>query len=181
VEAVIAARGSQRRFDPARGLPGDVPRIGLPVALRGIECPHWVAVHDVTGMAPGIYQWPELSAPVRAGSLREELHRVCLDQSLARDAAFVVIAATDVGQLTDRQYREAQLAAGLAEGRLHLVAYALGASACGMTFLDSEIPALIGEPLDGLLFTCVGVPSYKSAAAGVPGSPARIRPVAPRS
>ena len=83
-----------------------------------------------------------------------------------RDAAFVAVAATDVSRLDDREYREAQLAAGLAEGRLHLAAYALGASASGMTFLDSEIPALLGEPLDGLLFTCVGVPAYRSAPAG---------------
>ena len=62
-----------------------------------------------------------------------------------------MIGATDVGALDDREYREAQLAAGLVEGRLHLLAYALGAGASGMTFLDSEIPALLGEPLDGLL------------------------------
>ena len=48
----------------------------------------------------------------------------------------------------ERDYREAQLAAGLAEGRLHLAAYALGASASGMTFIDSEVPSLPGEPLN---------------------------------
>ena len=118
---------------------------------------------------------------LRAGVLRDELHRVCLEQTLARDAAFVAVAAADVRRLDDREYREAQLAAGLAEGRLHLAAYALGASASGMTFLDSEIPALLGEPLDGLLFTCVGVPAYRSAPAGSPGAPSRIRMVGPRS
>jgi hypothetical protein len=48
-----------------------------------------------------------------------------------------------------------------------------------MTFLDSEIPALLGEPLDGLLCTCVGVPEYASAPAGPPGAPATVRMVAP--
>jgi nitroreductase len=84
-----------------------------------------------------------------------------MEQGLARDAAFVVIGAADVGALDDRQYREAQLAAGLVEGRLHLLAHALGASACGMTFIDGEVPALLGEPLDGLLLTLrrsAGVP-----------------------
>ena len=33
-------------------------------------------------------------------------------------------------------------ASGLVEGRLHLLAYGLGAGASGMTFIDSEIPAL---------------------------------------
>jgi predicted alpha/beta-hydrolase family hydrolase len=76
-------------------------------------------------------------------------------------------------------YRDAQLAAGLAEGRLHLAAYALGASASGMTFDDSQVPALLGEPVDGLLFTCVGVPLYPNAPAGPPGTPTRVRRVTP--
>jgi hypothetical protein len=152
----------------------------MSVAMRGISVPHWVAVHDVTGLAPGLYRWPDLSSPIQAGNLRDELYRVALEQSLARDAAFVVIAATSVAKLSDREYREAQLAAGLVEGRLHLAAYALGASATGMTFLDSEIPALLGEPLDGLIFTCVGVPANTSRPAGPPGSPTPIRMVRPR-
>ena len=75
---------------------------------------------------------------------------------------------------------DAHLAAGIVEGRLHLLAYALGASASGMTFLDSEIEALLAEPLSGILFTCVGVPEYKSAPGGSPGQPRPIRMVTPR-
>ena len=142
--------------------------------------PHFVVVHAVDGLEPGVYRWPDLSAPVRAGELRRELYRVALDQGLPRDAAFVVIGTADVSALDDREYREAQLAAGLVEGRLHLAAYALGAGASGMTFLDSEIPGLVGEPLDGLLFTCIGVPEYRSKAGGLPGSPNEIRMVTPR-
>ena len=112
--------------------------------------------------------------------MRDELYRVCLDQGLARDAAFVVIGAADLSALDDRQYREAQLAAGLVEGRLHLLAYALGASASGMTFLDSEMPSLLGEPKDALLFTCVGVPEYASASGGSPGAPTDVHMVTPR-
>ncbi|MBO0817596.1 MAG: hypothetical protein J2P30_20905, partial [Actinobacteria bacterium] len=180
VEAVITARGSQRRMNPARGLPLALLRTGMSVAVRGAGVPHWIVAHDVEGLAPGVYRWPDLQAPVRTGTLRGELHRTCLHQALARDAAFVTIAAADIGRLDDRQYREAQLAAGLAEGRLHLAAYALGASASGMTFIDSEVPPLLGEPVDALVFTCVGVPDYESAAAGPPGAPARVRMVAPR-
>jgi hypothetical protein len=180
VEAVILARGSQRRMDPSRGLPERLLRTCLSVALRGIAIPHRVVVHDVAGLAPGVYRWPGLSAPACPGALRDELYRISLDQGLARDAAFVVIAATGVAALDDRGYREAQLGAGLVEGRLHLLAYAQGASACGMTFLDSEIAGLLGEPLDALLFTCVGVPEYASARAGLPGAPTSIRMVTPR-
>jgi hypothetical protein len=180
VETVVLARSSHRRMDPARGLPESLLRTSMSVALRGVALPHRVAVHHVEGLAPGLYRWPDLSAPVRSGAMRDELYRVCLEQGLARDAAFVVIAATEVGTLDDRGYRDAQLAAGLVEGRLHLLAYALGASASGMTFVDSEVPALLGEPLDALLFTCVGVPEYTPAAGGPPGAPTAVRQVMPR-
>jgi hypothetical protein len=179
VESVIATRGSQRRMDPGRGLPLDLLSTCMGVAVRGLDLPHWVVVHDVAGLPPGVYRWPALDAPVRAGALRDELHRVCLGQSLARDAAFVAIAAADLAGLSDREYRAAHLAAGLAEGRLHLAAYALGASASGMTFLDSEVPAMLGEPLDALLFTCVGVPLYRSSPGGPPGAPTTVRMVRP--
>ncbi len=174
VEAVVLTRGSQRRMDPSRGVPQNVLTIGLRVALRGIDLPQFVAVHDVEGVAPGVYRWPDLSRPIHAGNHRDELFRVTLDQGLSRDAAFVVITAADVAALTDRDYRAAHLAAGLVEGRLHLLAYAMGASATGMTFLDSEIPALVGAPLDALLFTCVGVPEYRATPGGDPGSPADV-------
>jgi SagB-type dehydrogenase family enzyme len=180
VEAVVLARGSQRRMDGTRGLRERLLRTSLSAALRGVAVPHRVVVHDVEGLEPGVYRWPDLSAPVRPGAMREEIYRVCLEQGLARDAAFVVIAATDVGAIDDREYREEQLAAGLVEGRLHLLAYSLGASASGMTFIDSEVPALLGEQLDALLFTCVGVPEYASAAGGLPGAPTAVRMVAPR-
>jgi hypothetical protein len=181
VESVIAARGSQRRMDSNRGLPQDLLRTCMSVALRGISLPHWFVVHDVGGLAAGVYRWPHLEAPVRQGALRREVHRVCLGQTLGRDAAFVTIATAKVGRLSDHEYREAHLAAGMAEGRLHLAAYALGASASGMTFIDSEVPPLLGEPLDALLFTCIGVPQYTSTPAGPPGTPTRIRMVTPAS
>jgi hypothetical protein len=91
-----------------------------------------------------------------------------------------VIGAADVAAFDDREYREAQLGAGLVEGRLHLLAYALGASASGMTFFDSEVPGLLGEAVDALLFTCVGVPEYTPASGGLPGAPTEIRTVTPR-
>jgi hypothetical protein len=180
VEAVVLSRGSQRLMDPSGGLPQTLLRTSLAVSLRGVTVPHWVVVHNVDGLTPGLYRAAGLSAPARAGQLRDELYHVCLDQGLGRDAAFVVLAATDISALDDREYREAQLAAGLVEGRLHLLAYALGASASGMTCADSLIPALLGQPLDGLLLTCVGVAEYASAAGGMPGAATPVRQVTPR-
>jgi SagB-type dehydrogenase family enzyme len=180
VEQVVLRRSSQRRMDRTRGLSQDVALTALRVALRGIDVRHFVVVHDVEGIEPGVYEWPDLTTPVQTGDLRDELGRIALGQGLAHDAAFVVIGAADVRSLDDRAYRESQLAAGIVEGRLHLAAYALGAGASGMTFLDSEIPGLLGERLDGLLFTCVGVPEYESKAGGLPGAPVEVSRVVPR-
>jgi hypothetical protein len=181
VERVVLRRSSQRRMDRTRGLTREAAMTILAVGLRGIDIPHFVVVHDVEGIEPGVYRWPDLGWPLQRGDLRDELGRIALGQGLAHDAAFVAIAAATVATLGDHSYREAQLAAGLAEGRLHLAAYALGAAASGMTFLDSEIPTLLGTPLDALLFTCVGVPSYRSRPGGPPGKPVQVLPVVPMS
>jgi SagB-type dehydrogenase family enzyme len=182
LDEVIRRRGSQRRMDSSRTLPRSLLEWPMAAALRGIDVPHWVAVHGVDDVAAGLYRWPDLSRPLQTGDLRDELLRICLDQSLAADAAYVVIAATPLPTLDDRSYRDAQLAAGLVEGRLHLAAYALGASASGMTFDDSQVPGLLGEPDDlaTLLFTCIGVPEYVSRAGGRPGAPVEVRPVSAR-
>jgi SagB-type dehydrogenase family enzyme len=182
LDEVIRRRGSQRRMDRSRTLPRALLEWPLAAALRGVRVPHWIAVHGVDEVAPGLYRWPDLSTPLRAADLRGELLYAALDQLLAADAAYVVMAATPASALDDRGYREAQLAAGLVEGRLHLAAYALGAGASGMTFLDSAVPDLLGEPDDlvTLLFTCVGVPEYASRAGGGPGAPVKVRFVTPR-
>jgi len=181
LDEVILQRGSTRFMDPAGSVARDVFEWSLAAALRGSRVPHFVVVHAVEGLAPGHYRWPSLEAPLRPGDLRDEVFRVCLDQDLGRDASFVVIAAVDVDGLDDRGYREAQLDAGLVEGRLHLAAYALGIGASGMTFLDSELPGLLGEPLAGLLFTCVGVPTYRTRPGGAPGAPKEARTPVPRT
>lgn len=178
LDEVVLRRGSQRRMDPRASLPRRFLEWPMRAAMRGIAPPHWVVVHGVDDVAAGVYRWPDLASPVRSGSLRAELRRICLDQDLAADAAYVVISAVPAAELDDRGYRDAQLAAGLVEGSLHLAAYALGATASGMTFYDSEVPALLGEPdnLLTLLFTCVGVGAYRSRPGGGPGVPVRIRP-----
>jgi SagB-type dehydrogenase family enzyme len=171
LDDVILLRGSTRTMDPSRSVSRDLFEWSLAAALRGSRVPHFVAVHAVDDLEPGLYRWPSLRTPVRSGNLRLELHRVCLDQDLGRDAAFVVVAAADLDRVDDRGYREAQLDAGIVEGRLHLAAYALGIGATGMTFADSEIPDLLEEPLAGLLFTCVGVPTYRNRPGAMPAAP----------
>ena len=93
LDTVILRRGSTRRMDATKTVPRETLAFSLAAALRGIDVAHFVAVHGVDGVAPGLYRWPE---PLREGDLREELLRVCWDQDLGRDAAFVVIGAADL-------------------------------------------------------------------------------------
>lgn len=173
LDSVILRRGSTRLMDPNATVGEDAYWFSLAAATRGIYIPHFAAVHAVAGIEPGLYRWPE-TRPLRSGNLREKLLKVCWYQDLGRDAAFNVIGAVDLAAVTDRGYREAQLAAGMVEGRLHLSAYALGIGASGMTFLDSEIETLLGAPLAGLLITCVGVPRYRSTDGGRPRQPVEV-------
>jgi SagB-type dehydrogenase family enzyme len=177
LDEVILRRISTRVMDPSRSVGRDSFEWSLAAALRGSRVPHFIAVHAVEGLEPGLYRPPLFDAPLRPGDLRDEMLRVCDAQTLPRDAAFVVIAAVDPDRLDDRGYRQAQLDAGLVSGRLQLAAFALGFGATGMTFVDSEIPALLGEPLAGLLLTCIGVPTYRHRPGGPPGGPVTMRPL----
>jgi nitroreductase len=180
IDTAVLSRGSIRLLDRTKSVSLDLFRTSLLAATRGVDVSHAVAVHAVDSMTPGIYRWPE-PAPHRPGDVRDELYRLAFEQGLAQEAAFVTIGTADVGALDDRSYREAQLGAGIVEGQLHLLAYALGAAACGMTFADTELEEVVGERVDGLLLTCVGVPEYPSAMGGAPGAPTEVRSVTPRS
>ena len=183
VEEVVTSKGSVRRLRADAVLSREVLVDAMTVATRGVGLAHWVGVNAVDAVACGIHRWPDLEHPVRPldeGRARAELHAAALDQGLARDAAFVVMSGTDLGSLDDHGYRVAQLEAGLVEGRLHLMAWALGAAASGMTFRDADLHALLGEDVAGLLWTCVGVPEYRTRPSGAPGSPAEVTIVWPR-
>jgi hypothetical protein len=181
-EQVVLRRGSQRRMNRPATVPREKLDWPMRAAMRGIDVPHWVAVHGVDDVTPGVYRWPDLGAPIRTGDLRDLLAHVAMDQPLAGEASYVTISAVHGETLDERGYREAQLAAGMVEGRLHLAAYALGATATGMTFYDSEVAGLLGESDDliSLLFTCVGVAEYRSTPGGGPGAPVSVHAVAPR-
>jgi hypothetical protein len=181
IDELVLRRISTRVMDPRAWVGRDVLERSLAASLQGCRLPHFVAAHAVTGLRSGLYRWPSLDNPLRRGDLRAELYRLCVDQDLGRDASFVVIAAVEIDKLDDRGYREAQLEAGLVDGRLHLAASALGIGASGMTLVDSRIPGLLGEPLTGLLVTCVGVPTYRHRPGGPPGAPVQMRPLAARA
>ena len=184
LDELLLARSSHRRLDPSRGLPRDAVDGLMRSAMRGVDVPHFVVVNDVAGVMPGLYRWPDLDTPLRAGDLRGELYEASTGQGLPRDASFVVISAIDGSGLSDRGYRDAQLLAGLVMGRLHILAPTVSAGANGMTFDDVLIPALLGDvavaDLVCLLWTCVGVPEYQPKPGGSPSAPTTITMVEPR-
>ena len=62
-----------------------------------------------------------------------------------------------VASLGDRGYRAALVEAGVAEGRLHLAAAALGLGATGLTFYDDEVSRFFATPeLSPLLCAAIG-------------------------
>ncbi len=183
VEDVVMRKGSVRRLRRESRVPRRLLEDAVSVALRGVDIPHWVGVSGVDEVATGIHRWPGLDAPVRPldeASTRDALYRAALEQGLAGDAAFVLMSAVDLASVDDHGYREVQLEAGLVEGRLHLMAWALGAAASGMTFRDSDLGTLLGEDVAGLLWTCVGVPEYRTGRSGSPGAPTEVTILWPR-
>jgi hypothetical protein len=102
LDTVILRRGSARTLDATAEVDWRTFERSLAVSLRGSRARHFIAVHAVEGLAPGLYRWPDLERPVRRGSLREELWVACYGQDLGRDASFVVIGAVDQDPLDDR-------------------------------------------------------------------------------
>ena len=181
LDTVILQRGSTRLMLRGAALSQELLEFAMAASVRGVQDPQYLVVNAVDGLEPGLYRWPTVSGdPLRAGNLRDYMTHLCVGQDLGGDASFVVLSCADVAVLNDRDYRSAQLRAGLVEGRLHLAAYALGAGASGMTFYDSEVPEFVGERLEPMLFTCVGVPEYVNRAGGRPGEPVSVRNVVPR-
>jgi hypothetical protein len=189
IEDVIVRRGSTRRY--ARDPVGeDVLRWGLAVAARPLptDCvgagrtllEHFVAVHAVEGVAPGIYRWvPGNLEQIERGSFRHQAAHLCLDQPLGGDCAFDAFHCAALGVVIERTgargYRSALLEAGTTMGRLHLAAYALADGASGITFYDDEVSAFLRTEASPMLVTTVGVPGYLPRPGKRPAEMARLR------
>ena len=141
---------------------------------------HFLAVHAVGGVAPGIYRWVRGSLEqIERGTFRQETAHLCLDQPLGGDCAFDAFHCAALGDVIERSgargYRSALLEAGTAMGRLQLAAYALGHGASGITFYDDEVSAFLGTEASPMLVTTVGVPSYRPRPGKRPAQMERLR------
>jgi nitroreductase len=157
LEAVIARRGSTRRFDPRRPIGFDELSTALDRSTRGIPADFleppgaslidvYLIAHHVEGLAPGAYflrRDERALELLRDGEFRLAAGRLALFQELAATAAANVYCLCDLDPVLERfgnrGYRAAQLEGGLVGGRLYLAAYALGFGATGLTFLDDEV------------------------------------------
>jgi SagB-type dehydrogenase family enzyme len=137
-------------------------------ALYPIE--HYVAVHDVTGVDPGVYHYAVLERAlelIRAGDVRRPLAHAALDQPIAAfaDAVFVWTAMLQRSRWKygQRFVRYIFLDAGHIAENVALAAVALGLGSCQIAaFFDDEAAALLGvdpdeEPV--VYMTTVGRPA----------------------
>ena len=131
---------------------------------------HYVAAHDVAGLAAGVYHYAVLDRAlelVRPGDVRRPLAHAALDQRIAAeaDAVFVWTAVLERSRWKygQRFVRYVFLDAGHVAQNVALAAVALGLGSCQIAaFFDDEAAALLGVDIDVepvVYMTTVGRPA----------------------
>ncbi len=128
----------------------------------------YLVVHRAVGLGSGVYAYHptrHVLSPIKLGDFRREAVHCCLGQSLAKDAAVVVVHMAHfkpaLAAYGDRAYRYLHMDAGIIGQRLNLAAIRLGLGASGIGgFYDDEANALLGRPLDEIVvyMTTLGRP-----------------------
>lgn len=128
----------------------------------------FVAVSGVTGLEEGCYYYAPKAQElrqIRFKNFRRELHYLCLQQELGRDAAAVVFHTADldqaIGRYGDRAYRYLHMDAGHLGQRLNLAAIHLNLGVSGIGgFFDDQVNEVLGIPSDEavLYITTLGQP-----------------------
>ena len=129
----------------------------------------FVAVSGVTGLDEGCYYYAPNAQElrqVRFKNFRRELHYLCLQQNLGRDAAAVLFHTADlkkaVTRYGDRVYRYLHMDAGHLGQRLNLAAVRLRLGVSGIGgFFDNQVNEVLGIPADEavLYITTLGQPA----------------------
>lgn len=128
----------------------------------------FVAVSAVTGLEEGCYYYAPKAQElrqIRFKNFRRELHYLCLQQDLGRDAAAVVFHTADlaaaISQYGDRVYRYLHMDAGHLGQKLNLAAIYLELGVSGIGgFFDDQVNEVLGIPTDEavLYITTLGQP-----------------------
>lgn len=128
----------------------------------------FIAVSGVDGLEEGCYYYAPKAQElrqIRFKNFRRELHILCLNQNLGRDAAVVLFHTADlrkaVARYGDRVYRYLHMDAGHLGQRLNLAAIRLGLGVSGIGgFFDDEVNEVLGIPTDEavLYITTLGRP-----------------------
>lgn len=128
----------------------------------------FVAVSSVTGLEAGCYYYAPKAQElrqIRFKNFRRELHYLCLQQDLGRDAGAVIFHTADlqraIGQYGDRAYRYLHLDAGHLGQKLNLAAIYLNLGVSGIGgFFDNAVNEILGIPADEavLYITTLGRP-----------------------
>lgn len=176
IERAVLRRGSARAFLPSSMPLGVLGAIlhpaGVPAPTDGAPVPlqTFLTVHAVEDLPAGSYRFHDGAFEhLREGEFRRKAAFLCLEQPLGGEGAATIFLLGDLevalGAWGDRGYRVAQLAAGVAAGRMYLAAYALGWGATGLTFYDDEVTRLF-EPaaagMEPLLAVAVGESAGRS-------------------
>ena len=148
VAKVIEARRSTRHFGRAAIAHGQLES-ALAAARRPIPgdsfspdlVEPFLIVNAIEGLEPGAYG-PTLQL-IKAGDYRHRAGELDLGQVLGAEAAANIYFLSDLDAVLDRLgargYRVAQMAGGIAGGRVELSATAGGLGATGLTFFDDEV------------------------------------------
>jgi SagB-type dehydrogenase family enzyme len=148
IEEVIHRRRSARRFSYGKIAREQLER-AIAVACEPVPgdafgaklVEPFVIVNAVEGLARGTYG-PGLK-PTRQGDFRRAAGELALGQELGASAAANVYFLSRLDAILERfgerGYRVAQMAGGIAGGRLELAATVMGLGATGLTFFDDEV------------------------------------------
>lgn len=128
----------------------------------------FIAISGVDGLDEGCYYYDptvEELRQIRFKNFRRELHLLCLQQDLGRDAGAVLFHTADLKQAVsrygDRVYRYLHMDAGHLGQRLNLAAIHLELGVSGIGgFFDNQVNEVLGIPPDEavLYITTLGRP-----------------------
>ena len=164
---LAAPDGSLARPPAGRAPPASARRCGVGV-------PHHVVVHDVEDTQPGVYRWPDLSAPAAGFAAGQALSGVLRPGARPRRGV-VVISAIDVGTLD-----KPRVPRGTAGRRTRGGGSTCWRTASARERVRDDVPRQRGATRPGRAWTlcsstCVGVPEYASARVVFPASRPRSR------